>query len=144
MVVLYLFHVRAKSLQSTKISEVHLILKPHGNSKLVGYVGPTQSQLGMGALQLWESSHGEQGSSFLHPCLREAVSLARPTCFFPGTLPTFQPAPVLLHVPCEVAYCLEEADAPQACGAPMGCPTFSPFTPFTGFFHFHNMAIFVG
>lgn len=80
---------------------------------------------------------GERGRSFLH-------SGQSGGCFLPGHLLTFQPAPVLLHVPCEVAHCLEEADAPQACRAPMGYPTFSPFIPFTGFFHFHNMAVFIG
>ena len=56
MVVLYLFHIGAKNLQSTKISEVYLILKLHGNSKLAEYIGPIQSQLRLGVLQLWESS----------------------------------------------------------------------------------------
>lgn len=145
MVVLYLFHIGAKNLQSTKISEVFLILKLYGNSKLVGYIGPIQSQLKVGVLQLWESSQwvSEGAASSTHAWGR-AVSLAQPGCFFPGTLPTFQPAPALLHVPCEVSHCLEEADAPQACRAPMSCPAFSPFTPFIEFFHFHNMAVFIG
>ena len=71
-------------------------------------------------------------------------SLARPGCFVPGHPPTFQPAPVLLHLACEVAQCLEETDAPLACRALGGCPTFSLCILFTGFFNLHNVAFFVG
>lgn len=73
-----------------------------------------------------------------------AGSLAWPGCFCPGHWPTFQPAPAFLHLACEVAHSLKEADAPLAQRALRGCPTFSSSTLFIGFFNLHNVAFFSG
>lgn len=104
-----------------------------------GYIMLTGASLGPEHLP-WVS----EGAASPGQARRGAGSLAWPGCFVPGHLPTFQPAPVLLHLACEVAHCLEETDAPLACRVLRGCPSFSSCILFIGFFNLHNVAFFIG
>lgn len=139
-----LFPEGVKNFQTTKMSEMHLIPKPWEFQVIrVCYTSP--SQLRADAPHWWEPSPWlSKGAASSLQARGRAVPLAWPGCFFPGHWLTFQPVPALLHLACQVAHCLEEADASPACWAPGGCPAFSPFTPFIWFFNFHDVALFVG
>lgn len=145
MVVLYLFHIEMKNLQRTKLRETHLILKLwEFQVSGVYYVHPKSTQ-GWSTPTVGALTMGERTGSFLSPCLKEGYLPGLAWPLLPrGHLPTFQPAPALLHLARDVAHGLEETDAPLACRAPVGCSAFSSFTLFMGFFNFHNVAFFIG